>query len=194
MAQNALFGLSAVFLIFPPGFSWWVGSRVERLISNVPGSAVVVTTVLRYALPKPPAPLPTHSGCGAIHPGVLDRMIENVASRHQVDGRVIRVMVDRESGGLPCVESRAGATGLLQLMPETARYLGVKNAKDPMQNIEGGTRLLKQLLVRYNNDLARALAAYNAGVGAVDQHRGVPPNKETQAYVGSILRAVSEME
>src|SRR5260370_26849118 len=123
-----------------------------------------------------------------MHALELNQLIQQAALQHQVDERVIHSMVNRESGRRPCSTSPKGAAGLLQLMPGTARWLGVRNPYDPGQNIEAGTRLLKQLLVRYHNDLPQALAAYNAGSGTVDQYRGVPPIKETQAYVVGIMR------
>jgi soluble lytic murein transglycosylase-like protein len=92
----------------------------------------------------------------------------------------------QESGFDPRAVSSAGAQGVMQLMPTTAQALGVKDPFDPAQSVAGGARLLKQLLTRYNGNTDLALAAYNAGPGAVDAHGGVPPFPETQQYVSRI--------
>ena len=96
-------------------------------------------------------------------------------------------VVSVESGFRPQAVSPKGAQGLMQLMPKTASSLGVADAFDPAQNLDGGARHLGQLLTLYGGDLTRALAAYNAGEGAVDRHRGVPPYRETRAYVKKVL-------
>lgn len=93
-----------------------------------------------------------------------------------------------ESAGNVKAVSRTGARGLMQLMPGTAAQLGVKDAFVPGQNVEGGTKYLDELLTRYHDDIALALAAYNAGPGAVDRYHGVPPFRETRAYVSRIIR------
>jgi soluble lytic murein transglycosylase-like protein len=116
-----------------------------------------------------------------------DADIEASASREGVDPALVRAIVAHESGGNPNATSAAGAQGLMQLMPATARSLGVTDSYDPAQNIAGGTHLIRTLLDRYDGNLSLALAAYSAGPGAVDRFGGIPPYAETQAYVRDVL-------
>jgi len=116
----------------------------------------------------------------------LEGLIQTVAARHNVDPALVRAVVKVESGGNPEAVSRKGAMGLMQLMPETAVEMGVTKVFDPQENLDAGVRQLRTLLVRYNGDLDRALAAYNAGAGAVDRAGGVPRNSETRDYVRKV--------
>jgi soluble lytic murein transglycosylase-like protein len=110
------------------------------------------------------------------------------ARRHGLDPELVLAVASVESGFQPQAVSPKGAQGLMQLMPATAKELGVKDAFDPAANLDGGARYLKDLIARYDGDVQKALAAYNAGPGAVARHGGVPPYKETRRYVREVLK------
>jgi soluble lytic murein transglycosylase-like protein len=114
--------------------------------------------------------------------------VQEIAREHGVSPALIEAVVRTESGFDPSAVSPKGAGGLMQLMPKTASALGVVDRFDPRENIRGGVRHLRYLLERYQGSVVLALAAYNAGEGAVDAHRGVPPYPETQQYVQRVLR------
>lgn len=118
----------------------------------------------------------------------LKEIVQKAANENQLDADFIHAVIRAESSGKATAISPKGAQGLMQLMPQTATKLGVKNVFDPAENVNGGTRYLRELLARYHNDPLRALAAYNAGAGRVEQYHGIPPYRETRAYVANIIR------
>ncbi len=115
-----------------------------------------------------------------------DGIIARAAERHHVDAALVKAVISQESGWNPQAISRKGAVGLMQLIPSTAQRYGAHNSFDPAQNVEAGTSYLKSLLDRYDNDLIKTLAAYNAGENAVDRNGGVPAYPETQKYVQKV--------
>lgn len=120
---------------------------------------------------------------------VFAPQIEKVAGEEGIDAALVHAVITAESGYNPKAVSRAGARGLMQLMPGTAKRYAVKDSFDPKQNIRGGTRYLRDLLVMFDNNLELAVAAYNAGEHAVIRHgRKIPPYRETQAYVPKVMR------
>src|SRR5882762_4837106 len=129
------------------------------------------------AEPAPKAPLVT-----------LDQAIAAGSQRYRIDPDLISSVIHAESNFNSHAVSPKGAQGLMQLMPQTASQLGVNNPFDPQANVDGGTRYLRELIERYNFDLVKALAAYNAGPQRVEQYGGVPPYRETRAYVARIVR------
>lgn len=118
----------------------------------------------------------------------LDKVVNGAGERHQIDPDFIASVIRAESGFNNRAVSKKGAQGLMQLMPQTASQLGVTNSFDPKANVEGGTRYLRELLEKYNFDVVKALAAYNAGPHRVEQYKGVPPYYETRAYIARIIR------
>jgi soluble lytic murein transglycosylase-like protein len=119
----------------------------------------------------------------------LHRMAQEAAERHEIDPALIRAIIETESQWDPMAVSAKGALGLMQLMPATADELGVQDPFDPAQNLEGGVRHLRRLLERFDGDLDRSLAAYNAGHRAVTRARGVPNYPETRSYVRKVTDA-----
>jgi soluble lytic murein transglycosylase-like protein len=119
----------------------------------------------------------------------LNQIVQEAAERHRLDPALVKAVISTESAWNTRAISQKGAVGLMQLIPATAQRFGVGNLFDPAQNVEGGTTYLKSLLDRYNGDLSKSLAAYNAGERAVDLSGGVPAYQETQRYVQKVTNA-----
>lgn len=151
---------------------------------------------LAAAKPRTTIYLPAESSfTGRSHPAMsidrdgVEKLVRDAADRHRVDAALIRAVIQTESNWNPVAFSRKGAGGLMQLIPTTALRFGVNDVFNPKQNVDGGVRYLKTLLERYNGNLDLALAAYNAGEGAVDRAHGIPAFRETRNYVQKVQSA-----
>lgn len=164
-----------------------------------PGGAASVRTVVKTdpqqrlvrQLAVVPAPGTSRRDALAalgMSPDDIKQLIHRLATENEIDPTLVEAVVHVESGYDPFAVSPKGARGLMQLMPQTARGLSVRNSFSPIENIEGGVRHLKTLLVRFGGDTEKAVAAYNAGAGAVERHGGVPPYRETTEYVAKVGR------
>jgi soluble lytic murein transglycosylase-like protein len=122
-----------------------------------------------------------------LSPADLGEMLNKAGREHNLDIDLLASLVKAESGGDARAVSRAGARGLTQLMPATAKDMGVADSFKPDENLRGGAAYLDQLLTRYHDNMAKALAAYNAGPEAVDKYHGIPPYRETQVYVARVI-------
>jgi soluble lytic murein transglycosylase-like protein len=119
----------------------------------------------------------------------VEKLVREAAERHRLDPALVRAVIETESNWNAGAVSRKGALGLMQLIPTTAQRFGVNDAFSPQQNVDAGVRYLKTLLERYNGNLDLALAAYNAGEGAVDRAHGIPAFRETRSYVQKVQDA-----
>jgi soluble lytic murein transglycosylase-like protein len=120
---------------------------------------------------------------------LINHQVEAIAQRHHISAKLLHAVIQAESAYNPKAISKAGAVGLMQLMPDTAKRYGISDRQDVMQNLDAGTRYLKDLLALFNNDLKLALAGYNAGEGAVIKYKHtIPPYPETQQYVNQVLQ------
>jgi soluble lytic murein transglycosylase-like protein len=161
-------------------------SFASQLASAQSGAGTTTTT------PAAGTPTPTTLGGGS--PTQYDAQITAAATKYGIDPALLKGLIRQESNFDAAARSGAGAQGLTQLMPGTASSLGVTDATDPAQAIEGGAKYLKQQLDRFGGDPTKALAAYNAGPGAVAKYGGVPPYAETQNYVQKVLGYAAEYE
>ena len=168
----------------------------NTLFVRTGGQSILIDAADVAATPPPTsAPTPQADFQVLNIPGPAARLIGANADKHNLRPELIQAVMEVESGYKVNARSRSGAIGLMQLMPQTAKHLKV-NAHDPEQNVEGGARLLDMLVKKYENHrngLALALAAYNAGPGAVDRFGGIPPFQETRQYVVKVIRRFREL-
>jgi Transglycosylase SLT domain len=154
------------------------GSRLPASGTSPPFDKLRAGLIAKYA----------RNGAPSAGPLDLNDVVQSASGRYRLDPDLVNSVIKAESGFNVRAVSPKGAQGLMQLMPGTASQLGVPNAFDPQANVEGGTKYLRELLERYNFDLVKALAAYNAGPQRVEQFGGVPPYYETRAYVARVVR------
>ena len=167
----------------------WRDDAGNLVLSNTPRDGA--RTVATYAVPGASLIRTATKPASTRNVTAYDHLITHNASRHGISPDLVRAVIQAESGFNPRAVSPKGAMGLMQLMPATARDLGVNDPFHPAENIRGGVAYLAQLLTRFKQNVQHALAAYNAGPERVERYDGVPPYRETQAYVKKITRAAN---
>ncbi len=165
----------------------FLGSGEDSYIELRPQEIATITAVADSPVTSDHEPAPHSQADTKLTPADLRQMLSTAGQAHNVNVDLLASIVKAESGGNPHAVSHAGAKGLMQLMPQTASEHGVRDSFRPGDNIRGGTAYMDELLTRYNNNLALALAAYNAGPAAVDKYHGIPPYRETRAYVARVI-------
>lgn len=161
------------------------------------GPAAFNSILSRALQPVQAAAAPAADGAlpaAPVPPAQIDALVQQNAEVWQVDPALIKAVIANESAFNANATSSVGAQGLMQLMPETAQMLGVRDPYDPAQNVAGGTRYLRSLLDRFKGDTRLAVAAYNAGPGAVEQYGDVPPYTETRGYVQNVLASFNQYQ
>jgi len=171
-------------------------------------SGLGIAEMLYKQMTGEPLPSASHQGIQGIVPTVklhlpatlsdslgrrmvrLNEVVQDAADRHSLDANLLKAVIATESGGKSDSLATKGAKGLMQLIDSTATDMGVKDVWNPRENVLGGARYLKEMLNRFDGDLTLALASYNAGPGAVEKHKGVPPYKETKEYIQKVLNYV----
>ncbi|MCM3365895.1 phage tail tape measure protein [Bacillus safensis] len=166
-------------------------SQIKLLKEQIKSGYIAQTGIVDSSSSYSPSSS-SYSASGGSYSGKYSNIINQAASKYNVPAALIAAVIKQESNFNPNARSSVGATGLMQLMPATARGLGVKNSKDPYQNVMGGTKYLKQMLDKFGS-IEKALAAYNAGPGNVTKYGGVPPIKETQNYVKKVNNYFKQM-
>jgi len=164
------------------------GEKTRLYMSADPASGYVDVPTAEIEGFEPAPPDPQDVASQPAKSQDLKSIVSAASEQHQVDADFIASVIKAESADNPRAVSPKGAQGLMQLMPGTASQLGVKNSFDPADNVDGGVRYLRGLLMLYNNDMVKALAAYNAGPQRVQQYKGVPPYRETHAYVARVIK------
>ena len=156
--------------------------------SEVPAASVTAFDVDDY-IPPPPAPEPAKAAAAVAPAPAADpkMLVKDAAARYALPAKFVESVAHVESAMNAKAVSPKGAVGVMQLMPSTAKALSA-DPNDPAQNVDAGTRLLRELLIKYNGDVVKALAAYNAGEGAVEKYNGLPPYRETQNYVDKVIK------
>ncbi len=176
--------------------------------AGIPAPAVPVAPAVREQMKPHEAPLQRKSGESVVAPATvtapsdtirrrldaLDPIIRTASDTTGVQASLLKAVIATESGGRTQAQSHRNAKGLMQLIDSTATAMGVRNVWDPLQNVQGGARYLGQMMDRFGGNLEHALASYNAGPGAVEKHKGVPPYRETQQYVGKVLEYLRYFE
>lgn len=191
--------LSAALALLAAGPAWadvygYVDEHGVAHFSDAPTDPRFELFLREPGKPAPAAPAPPRRAAQRRLPGWLTEAIDRASRRHALDAALLRAVIEVESGYDPKARSPKGALGLMQLMPATARRYGVTDALDPVQNLRGGAAYLRDLLALFDQDLKLALAAYNAGEGAVLSHGGrIPPYPETQRYVPAVLAVYAEL-
>ena len=175
----------------PPGLER-IQKRMEDIGRKISGLDQGAEGLTPHSAQQNGSPVPAANPGASTFAGQLNGLIEAKGAEHGISPDLLKAVIGAESGGRTDARSDRGALGLMQLMPRTAADLGV-NPNDPTQNLDGGSRYLKQMGQRFGT-LDQALAAYNAGPGAVEKHGGVPPYRETQEYVRKVRQLLGKLQ
>jgi hypothetical protein len=166
--------------------------RADPRTGKLVRSVIVTAKPVRRAADTPVEPRPVSPAMPELHPAGINEAVERIAASQSLSPQLVHSVIKVESNYNPLAVSSKGAQGLMQLMPATARRFGVANAFDPIDNIQGGARYLKYLLDLYNGDRQLALAAYNAGEGAVEKYGTIPPYPETLNYLIQVNQQIQK--